>query len=103
MSKDRSIKGLVDSILELIDLVAQYARQQAQQVVDESIVKPIQKAGRIAGLFIFAFTAFAIALLFIVVGVFIAFANLVGYSLAFIIIGVVLVINGAIALSQMKR
>lgn len=103
MFKTLQGKRLIDSIIELIDLIAVYIRQNAKQIVDEGIAKPLQNAGRKAGLFLFAFTVFSIAAIFVSVGLFIALASVTGYPAAYILIGVALIITGLLALRAIKR
>ena len=96
-------KRLIDSVIELIDLIAAYIRQHAKQIVDEGIAKPLQVAGRKAGLFLFAFTVFSLASIFVSVGLFLALASLTGYPAAYLLIGVVLIVSGLLALRSSKR
>jgi VIT1/CCC1 family predicted Fe2+/Mn2+ transporter len=98
MLKGLGDKRLIDSIIELIDLVALYIRQNAKKIIEEGVAKPLQAAGRAAGLFLFAFTVFSIASIFLAVGVFLALASLIGYPAAYILIGIVLLIIGGFAL-----
>jgi len=96
-------KRLIDSVIELIDQIAAYIKQNAKQIIDESIAKPLQSAGRKAGLFFFAFVVFSIASLFVSVGLFLAFTSIVGYPIAYLTIGGVLIIAGLLALRASKR
>lgn len=96
--EDNEKKSLLDSILELIDLFLRYVRQQIRLTVDQSVVGPIGKAGKRAGLFILAFTLFSIAAVFIAVFLFLLLATLVGYLLAVLIAGLVFVAGGGGAL-----
>jgi VIT1/CCC1 family predicted Fe2+/Mn2+ transporter len=98
MLKGLGDKRLIDSVIELIDLVALYIRQNAKKIIEEGVAKPLQAAGRAAGLFLFAFTVFSIASIFLAVGVFLALASLIGYPASYILIGIVLLIIGGLAL-----
>jgi VIT1/CCC1 family predicted Fe2+/Mn2+ transporter len=103
MLKTLREKRLIDSVIELIDLIAVYIRQNVKQIIDEGIAKPLQNAGRKAGLFLFAFTVFSIAAIFVSVGLFLALASITGYPAAYILIGIILIIAGLFALRAIKR
>ncbi|MCL6473085.1 MAG: hypothetical protein K6T91_09820 [Firmicutes bacterium] len=100
--KTKGGKTLIESIIELIDLIALYARKQIQSVVDRSITGPISKAAQKAGFFILAFSLFSLAVVFIAVGLFLFLASLTGYIIAYLIIGLLLVIVGLLFLRQAK-
>lgn len=101
--QDKGGKGLIDSIVELIDLFATYVRQHIKNIVDEGVAKPIQIAGRKAALFLFAFSLFSLAAIFIAVGLFLSLVHFIGYPLSYLLIGAILVIVGVVALMQIKR
>jgi hypothetical protein len=103
MFKTLNGKRLIDLVIELIDQIAAYIKQNAKQIVDESIAKPLQNAGRKAGLFFFAFVVFSIASIFVAVGLFLAFASVVGYPVAYLLIGIILIIAGLLALRAGKH
>lgn len=96
-------KTLIESILNLIDLVSVYLRQQVKRIVDESIAGPISAAGRKAALFILAFSLFSLSSIFIAVGLFLSLAKLVGFIFAYLIIGALLIITGLIVFRQISR
>jgi len=100
--KARGEKSLIDSILNLTDLVSVYVRQEVKKVVDQSIAGPIGVAARKAALLIMAFTLFALASIFIAVGLFLLLAALVGFILAYLIIGAVLLLVGFLFLRQIN-
>lgn len=99
----KDAKTLIESVLELIDLISTYIRQQARMIVDQSIAGPIASAGRKAALFIFAFSLFSLAAIFVAVGLFLALASLVGFILAYLIIGALLIIVGLLVFRQIRR
>ncbi|HZD59341.1 MAG TPA: hypothetical protein VE439_02655 [Anaerolineae bacterium] len=93
-------RSLIESILNLIDLISIYVRQQTKRTVDQSITRPIGNAARSAAFLILSFSLFSIAAIFIAVGLFLLLAFLVGYILAYFIVGVLLVLAGFIFLRQ---
>lgn len=101
--KDADEKTLIESVLNLIDLVSVYFRQQVKRIVDESIAGPIGAAGRKAALFILAFSLFSLSSIFIAVGLFLALAKLVGFIFAYLIIGALLITAGLIVFRQISR
>lgn len=102
-TKARGGKTIIDSLLELIDLVAKYARLQAKSVIEEGVAKPLQVAGKKAGLFILAFSLFSLASIFISVGLFLSLVHFIGYPLSYLLIGAILVLAGLLALRQISR
>jgi uncharacterized membrane protein len=89
-------KTIIDSILELFDLIMVYVRQQVKMIVEQNITGPIGTAARKAGFFILAFTLFSIASIFVAVGFFLLLASLIGYILAYLLIGAVLIVGGIV-------
>ena len=96
-------KTIIDSVLELIDLVTLYFKKQIKSIVDQSITKPIRTAARKAAFMILAFSLFSLAAIFTAVGLFLSLASLTGYILAYLIIGILLVIAGLITWYQVRR
>ncbi|HEY3375134.1 MAG TPA: hypothetical protein VGK02_08745 [Candidatus Aquicultor sp.] len=101
--KLKGVASFVDTIVELIDLIAEYARKQLKNVIDESIAKPLKSAGRKVALLLFAFSIFSLAAIFITVGLFLSLVHFVGYPISYLLIGVVLVVVGMIAVYQAGR
>lgn len=93
-------KSLIESILNLTDLVSTYVRQQVKMTVDNSITGPIGVAARKAAFLILSFSLFSLAAIFIAVGLFLLLAFLVGYILAYFIVGALLMLGGFLFLRQ---
>jgi len=102
---DKSMGGkrLIDSVLDLFNLVAVYLQQEIKRIVDQGITRPIGIAARKAALYLLAFTLFSIASVFIAVGLFLTLANLIGFAPAYLLIGVVFILVGLLAFSQSRR
>lgn len=86
--KERSV---IELVLELIDLTAQYLRQQAREIVEGAVIEPAKRIGAWLAFTIVASTLFALAAVFLSVGLFQLLARLVGAAwIAYLIIGAVL-------------
>lgn len=96
-------KTVIDSVLELVDLITLYVKKQAKSIVDQSIAGPIGAAARKAAFMILAFSLFSLAAIFIAVGLFLSLVSLTGYILAYLIIGILLIIAGLITWHQVRR
>ncbi|MBE0447305.1 MAG: hypothetical protein IBX64_04260 [Actinobacteria bacterium] len=93
-------KSLIESILDLIDLISAYVSQQIKRTVDNSVAKPIGVAARKAAFLVLSFTLFSLAVIFIAVGLFLLLATLVGYVLAYFIVGAILILGGFLLLRK---
>jgi hypothetical protein len=75
-------KPLPEVIAETLELVARYVREQADDVVQRSVVQPLQKLGGYLGLGIVAAFMAGTGLVFMAIGLFQGLAALVGSSWA---------------------
>ena len=95
--------SLLKSIVDLIELLIAYVRQELRSTVDKSLAEPLRKAGKKTGIAIFVAFIMSIAAIFIAVGLFQLLATIVGATwIAYLIIGTLLVIVGIIAGSRLK-
>jgi membrane-bound ClpP family serine protease len=95
MAEEKRRKSILDLILELVELLNKYFKQQLLEVISESVIDPLTRAGRKVGFWILTFTLFAIASIFIAVAVFLILVQIIGsYSIAYLIVGVVFIIAG---------
>jgi hypothetical protein len=75
-------KPLPEVIAETLELMARYVREQADDVVQRSVVKPLQKLGGYLGLGIVAAFMAGTGLVFMAIGLFQGLAALVGSTWA---------------------
>ncbi len=95
--------SLLKSIVDLIELLIAYLRQELKSAVDDSLTRPLKRAGRKAGLAIVAGVLMSIASIFIAVGLFQLLAVLVGATwIAYLIIGAILVIFVIVIIQKSK-
>ena len=95
--------SLLKSIVDLIELLIAFVRQELKSAVDSSLAEPLKKAGKKTGIAIAVGFIMGIAAIFIAVGLFQLLATIVGATwIAYLIIGTLLVIVGIIAGSRSK-
>jgi len=75
-------KPLPEAIAETLELVARYVREQADDVVRKSVVKPLQTLGGYVGLGILAAFMAGVGSVFFAIGLFQLLAAVVGSSWA---------------------
>lgn len=89
-------RTVVDAAADLLQTVVDWLRQEAESLVREKIVAPLQ----MLGLTLFAASAAASVLVlgiaFIAVGLFMLLGQAIGYAYALLVIGGVLVIAAAV-------
>lgn len=96
-------KSLLELLAELVELVNEFVRQQIGATVDKGIVRPIKTAGLWAALTMLAAVVTALAVIFIVVGLFLLLIRLVGAAwIAFLVVGSLLAL-GAFLLILIRR
>ena len=89
--------SLLKSIVDLIELLIAFIRQELKSAVDSGLAEPLKKAGKKTGIAIAVGFIMGIAAIFIAVGLFQLVATLVGATwIAYLIIGVLLIIFGVI-------
>lgn len=97
-SQERTV---IDAAADLLQTVVDWLRQEAEAVVREKIVLPIQRLGlTVASASAAAGLAF-LGIGFISVGLFMVLGEAIGYSYALLVIGGVLVI-GAVVFTAIK-
>ncbi len=95
MAPEENKKSISELIGELLELASGYFRQETRSIVENSIARPLRKAGRWVALALVASTLFALAVIFLTVGAFQLLAELVGATwIAYLIIGGVLLVLG---------
>ncbi len=83
------LEGIIDALADLLQTAVDWLRQEAEGVVREKIVLPIQKLGlTLASASAAAFLA-ALGLAFVAVALFLWLAEWLGYPGALLLIGVV--------------
>jgi membrane-bound ClpP family serine protease len=97
MAEEKRRKSILDLILELVELLNKYFKQQLLEVISESVIDPLTTAGRKVGFWILTFTLFAIASIFIAVAVLLILVQIIGsYSIAYLIVGAAFIIAGVL-------
>ncbi len=96
--KERTV---IDAAADLLQTVVDWLRQEAEAVVREKIVLPIQRLGLTLSAAAAAAGLAFIGIAFISVGLFMLLGNAIGYPYALLVIGGVLVI-GAVVFTAIK-
>lgn len=94
-------RSVIDAGADLLQLVVDYLRQEAGDLVREKITLPVQKAGTAVAFALAAATVLVVGLLFLAVSGMMLLAGWVGWTAALAIIGAVFVL-GAGGLSYAK-
>lgn len=96
--------SLVDALVELIQTVVDYLRQEAEALVKDKVVMPTQKAGQVVAFALAAAAVLVLGLAFLSVGLLLVLANALGWPGALFLIGGVLVLGaGLLTFLKMKR
>ncbi len=94
-------RTIIDAVADLLQTVVDWLRQEAETIVREKIVAPLQKLG----LTLFAASAAAslavLGIAFIATGLFMLLGQAIGYPYALLVIGGVLLV-GAVAFTVIK-
>jgi len=93
---DDFLSRILDQLLDLVQTARDWVRQEAEAVVKEKIVPPIQKLGITLASASAAAALLVIGLIFIAVAAIVFLSQLLGVPLAFLLIGLVFVIGAAI-------
>lgn len=95
MREQPEYKSIATLIMELLELLSAYVRQELRAAVDSGLVRPLRNVGRWLALVTVASTLFALSCIFLAVGAFQLLARLVGAPwIAYLIVGGVLFIGG---------
>jgi len=89
-------EAIIDSIADLLQTASDWVRQEAESVVREKVVLPVQKLGLTLASASAAGCLLVVGLIFIAVALFLVLAGWVGYPGALAIIGGVYVIASAV-------
>lgn len=83
----QGVEGIIDAVADLLETAAEWVRQEAEALVREKIVAPIQKLGLTLASASAAGCLLVVGLVFIAVALFLLLAEWVGYPVALLIIG----------------
>ncbi|MDZ4655131.1 MAG: phage holin family protein [Coriobacteriia bacterium] len=86
------IEGIIDAIADLLQTASDWVRQEAETVVREKVIKPIQRLGLTLASAGAAGCLLVVGLIFIAVGLFILLAEWLTYPGALLAIGGVYVL-----------
>jgi hypothetical protein len=81
------VEGIIDAVADLFETAAEWLRQEAEAVVREKIVAPIQQLGLTLASASAAGCLLVVGLIFVAVALFLILAGWVGYPGALLIIG----------------
>jgi hypothetical protein len=93
---DDFLTRIIDQLLDLLQTLRDWVRQEAEATVKEKIVPPLQKLGLAIASAFAASTLFVIGAIFVAVAAIIYLSELLGPALAFLIIGAVFLVGAAI-------
>ena len=93
---DDFLTRILDQLLDLVQTARDWVRQEAEAVVKEKIVPPIQKLGITLASASAAAALLVIGLIFIAVAAIVGLSQWLGVPLAFFLIGLVFVIGAGI-------
>jgi hypothetical protein len=89
------VTRIVDALADLLQLATDWVRQEAEAVVREKIVAPIQQLGLTLAAAVAAAALLVVALIFMAVAAVIALGDLIGYAWTFFLIGAVYLAGSA--------
>jgi len=95
-SQDDFLARILDKLVDLAQTARDWVRQEAESVIKEKIVPPLQKLGIAIASAFAAATLLVIGLIFIAVAGIVYLSQLLGVALAFLLIGLVFVLGAAI-------
>jgi hypothetical protein len=94
--QDDFLARILDKLVDLAQTARDWVRQEAEAVVKEKIVPPLQKLGIAVASAFAAATLLVIGLIFIAVAAIVYLCQLLGVALAFLLIGAAFVLGAAI-------
>jgi hypothetical protein len=101
-SKD-FLTRILDQLVDLAQTARDWVRQEAESVVRDKIVPPLQKLGIAIASAFAAATLLVIGLIFVAVAGIVFLSQLVGVPLAFLLIGAVFIAGAAIFTARKVR
>jgi len=95
-SGDDFLARILDQLLDLVQTARDWVRQEAEAVVRDKIVPPLQQLGIAVASAWAAAVLLVLGLIFVVVAAIVFLCELVGVPLAFLIIGLALLIGAGV-------
>lgn len=92
----RQERTVIDAVADLLQTVVDWLRQEAEGIVREKIVPPIQQLGLTIASAQIAASLAILGIAFIAVGLFMLLGNAIGYPYALLVVGGVLVIAAVV-------
>lgn len=92
------IEGIIDAVADLLQTASDWVRQEAETVIREKVVKPIQRLGLTLASATAAGCLLVVGLIFIAVGLFILLAEWITYPGALLAIGGVYLLGALVFL-----
>lgn len=92
----RPERTVIDAVADLLQTVVDWLRQEAEGIVREKIVPPIQQLGLTIASAQIAASLAILGIAFIAVGLFMLLGNAIGYPYALLVVGGVLVIAAVV-------
>lgn len=89
-------RTVIDAVADLLQTIVDWLRQEAEAIVREKIVLPIQRLGLTLSAASAAASLAVLGIAFISVGLFMLLGEAIGYPFALLVIGGVLVIGSVV-------
>jgi hypothetical protein len=89
-------RTVIDAVADLLQTIVDWLRQEAEAVVREKVVAPLQKLGLTLAAASAAASLAVLALGFIAVGLFMLLGDWIGYPYALLVIGGVLLVGSVV-------
>ena len=100
-SRDDFLTRVIEQLLDLLQTIRDWIRQEAEAVLRDKVVPPIQKLGLTLASGMAAAALLVVGLLFVAVAAIVFLSQLLGVPLAFLIIGLIF-LGGAGAFTIVK-
>lgn len=96
--RDDMFTHILDSLVDLLETVRDWVRQEAEAAVKEKVVYPLQRLGITLASAVASAALLVVGVIFLAVAGVIALGNWIGYAWTFFAIGAVLLLGSAVFL-----
>lgn len=103
VTSDDFLARVLDQLIDLAQTARDWVRQEAESVVRDKIVPPLQKLGITVASAFAAATLLVIGLMFVAVAAIVFLSQLLGVALAFLLIGLAFLVGAAIFTSRKMK
>lgn len=91
-------EALVDAVVDLMQTAVEWLRQEAEDLVQEKVVAPVQRLGLTLASASAAAALLALGIAFVAVAIFLLLADALGYPGALLIVGGALILGSVVFL-----